>query len=550
MKWMNITLSNRQIVILEWILILVASLSPLFFNQSYSANIYLSWEGAYRLYLGQIPYKDFGLPMGFGLWLIPGLFFKIFGPYLSTLIKAQALINILSALAFRSILKQVKVKSEIRLLSLLLYIVSFSYFNLWPWYNHSVIVFEFIGIALLLKYILNEKKKNALITLFCSTFFLFLSFFTKQDAGAITFMIAFALMICHAIYERKGWSILWFLLFYTFFGLCFFLPFIRYNIGYWFNYGQAPHSARMSMFDLLNSFFGGSEWIKFYLLVILLLWMVKFRNFRQTLQDKTFVVFSLLVIAVIFEAVVIQVTSFTSPFNNIFFHSFAIVYIFSLSGLSEKINFKRIGLLLLTGLAILTWWSPSFWAHAAGPVSQFLPQVRATDTNEISIHTFQRPDPHKTWKTSLTADQSKWKSAPWEAFKNISMPEPTIAGMKRLTENYLIKDNGKNLKVLNMTELTPLAEVIGYIPETGMDIPLWYHKNVGIFEKQIKEYDRKISDNYYDLVLFEYIPILNNFFPFEIRDSLKAHYQQIDSFPAPRDKFYKIVEVYTKKPVP
>lgn len=550
MRWKDITLSNRQIALLEYLLILITSLSSLFLNQNYAANIYLSWEGAYRLYLGQVPYKDFGLPVGFGMWVIPALFFKIFGPYLSTLIKAQAFINILSALAFRSILKQMKIAPGIRLLSLLLYIVSFSYFNLWPWYNHSVIVFEFIGIAFLLRYILNEKRRNALFNLFLSCLFLFLSFFTKQDAGALAFMIAVALIVCHAFYEKRIWPVAWFFLFYVSIGLCFFLPFVQYNIGYWFNYGQSPHTTRVALYDVLDTFFGGSEWIKFYLLAVLLIWIVKFRFFKKAFEDKIFVVFSVLAVGILFEAAITQVTSFTSPLNNIFFHSFSVAYILTYSGLAERINFKKLAPLFLTGFFILVWWSPIFWPHASGMIGKVFRQTEVVDTNEVSIHTFQRTDPHWTWKISQTADPSKWKQAPWKVFRQVSMPVSTIKGIERLLNIPMVKEKKKDLKVLNMTELTPLAEVMGYIPETGSDIPLWYHKSVGIFEKQIKEYNSKIDQDFYDIVLFEYIPILNNFFPFEVRDSLQAHYQQIDSFPAPRDQFYKIIEVYTKKSEP
>jgi hypothetical protein len=127
------------------------------------------------------------------------------------------------------------------------------------------------------------------------------------------------------------------------------------------------------------------------------------------------------------------------------------------------------------------------------------------------------------------------------------MPEKTIEGIKRITNLPLVKEDGPRLKVLNMTELTPLAKIIGYVPETGSEIPLWYHKNVAIYEREIKEYENKIQKNYYDIVLFEYIPILNNFYPFEIRNTLKKDYEQVDEFPGPRRNGYSVIEVYLKK---
>jgi hypothetical protein len=69
-----------------------------------------------------------------------------------------------------------------------------------------------------------------------------------------------------------------------------------------------------------------------------------------------------------------------------------------------------------------------------------------------------------------------------------------------------------------------------------------------MFNKQATMFETRISKNYYDLILFEYIPSLNNFYPFRVRDSLKNHYQIIDSFPAPRKgETQGMIEVYIQK---
>ena len=58
----------------------------------------------------------------------------------------------------------------------------------------------------------------------------------------------------------------------------------------------------------------------------------------------------------------------------------------------------------------------------------------------------------------------------------------------------------------------------------------------------------RIRNNYYDLVLFEYIPYLNNFYPFEVRDCLLKNYERIDIFTAPRKPSIQAwIEVYVKK---
>ena len=542
--------TNSQVILLEYILILGFSIFPVFMHFPYRINIYLSWEGAYRLYLGQIPYKDFGLPMGFGYWIIPALFFKLFGPSMITLVKAQAFINIISAFAFLSILKSLDVKPAIRFLSLFLYLISFSFVNFWPWYNHSVIVFEFIGIAFLLQYIFKKENKWRRVWLFLSSFFLFLSFFTKQDAGAFAFLIGLSLVICNALYEKRIVSVWWFLAFYVIIALCVFIPFVPYHIGYWFNYGQPPHYDRVSFYDILDIFFGKSEWIKFYAAVMVLIWILKFKHFRDALQDKKFIFFSILAAGILFEAAVFQVTSYIPEFNNIFFHSFAIAYIFSYSGLPEKINFKKPFPLFITAFLIFIWWSSRSWQYTNRIIGKFFPKAEAVDTNEVSIRTFELAINASASSDETGPKMSAWVSPPWKPFEGVYLPESDVDGIKKLLALPMVANNGRHLKVLNMSELTPLAAIIGYKPETGPDIPMWYHRNVAMFEKQIGEYDQKIKNNYYDLILFEYIPILNNFFPFQIRDTLQKYYQQINKFASPRRDGSGDIEVYIRKSDP
>ena len=74
-------ISEKYGVRIEYLLIILTSILPLFFNYPYRINLFLAWEGAYRVSIGQIPYKDFGSPVGYGFWLLPALFFKLFGPF-------------------------------------------------------------------------------------------------------------------------------------------------------------------------------------------------------------------------------------------------------------------------------------------------------------------------------------------------------------------------------------------------------------------------------------------------------------------------------------
>ena len=204
------TKKNKLFSAIEIFIIVALACIPLFGSFPYRVNIFLSWEGAYRLSQGEIPYRDFGMPLGYMYWVIPALFFKLFGTQMITLVKAQVLINILSGLAFRSILKSIGVQPGIRLLSVLLYVLSYSFFNFWPWYNHTVIVYEMIALAFLMKYIFSERRRWILLSL--SALFVFFSFFTKQDGGGLAFILCIVLLLYHCFHEKQWKPLLIFIL--------------------------------------------------------------------------------------------------------------------------------------------------------------------------------------------------------------------------------------------------------------------------------------------------------------------------------------------------
>jgi hypothetical protein len=537
----RMTKKNKLFSFIELLLIVLFASVPLFMKFPYRINIFLSWEGAYRISQGQVPFRDFGLPMGYMYWVIPALFFKVFGPQMITLIKAQFLINILSGFAFRSILKSISIQPGARLLCVLLYCISFSFFNFWPWYNHTVIVYEVIAIAFLMKYVFSEERKWILVTL--SALFSFFSFFTKQDAGAMGFLLCASLLVCHCIYERRWRAFFVFVLSTFIISLMVIVPLTRFNFGYWFNHGQPPHTSRISLFEILDEFLYSSQWIKFYLFLIGIILLATYKTFKQLVSDKTNVIFLVLTLGILVEAAILQVTSYTPPDNNIFFHSFA--FAFLLFNLTKffNLNLYVFRPLSLIGMLMLLWWSGVFWKYIQRLYLNVAARTEIKQANGENIVN------RKTYILSPATGEipmSEWGFSNLKSFAKVYMPKATIAGINRLLKSPGVKNN-PNIRVLNMTELTPLAVEIPYRLETGPKIPLWYHLGVAMFNKQATEYEKKISDRYYDLVLFEYIPTLNNFYPFRVRDTLLNHYQKVDSFPAPRTgNTQGVIEIFFK----
>lgn len=535
-------MGSRYFSKVEIILILLFAIIPLFINLPYRINIFLSWEGAYRMSNGQLPFRDFGTPIGGVYWIIPAFFFKIFGPQMLSLIKAQVFLNIVSGFSFRYILKKMGFDAHARFIAIIVFLISFSFINFWPWYNHTVIVYELVGLAFLLKHLYSEENKLSYLYLGMASFFSVCAFLTKQDAGALTILISCALLLYLTISEKKWLPFIIYISGIIVFFLIYLFVTNSSAFQYWFNHGQAPHSSRVHLFDFLEEFFGGSQWIKFYLLLMVVLCFQYLADWKKNLADKKIMIPILLSFGVMAEALIFNVTSYIPPDNNIFFHSFAIAFIFN--RLTVLLPLIRKNTFFYTTLVmVLVWWSPNYWRYM-----QVI--LKPTTTSKAELANGENIVDRNTYKIS-PVDESiplhEWKESDLQTLKNITLPTPTIDGINRLKNLDLIKAK-KNLSVLNMSELTSLAEEIPFDLERSPEYPLWFHLGVGMFNKQAEMFEDRISKNHYDLVLFEYIPALNNFYPFRVRDSLKQHYQLIDSFPAPRKgDIQGMIEVFIKK---
>ncbi|HVS97743.1 MAG TPA: hypothetical protein VHE54_14715 [Puia sp.] len=544
---------SRQLIARAEVFIIVAlACAPLFIHLPYRVNIFLSWEGAYRMSRGQLPFRDFGIPLGGMYWVIPAIFFRIFGPAMITLVKAQVFINIVSGLAFRSILRSLAVNPGIRLASVLLFCLSYSFFNFWPWYNHSVIVYELIGLAFLFRWLRDEHASDGgryrIAWLAGAAFFIVCSFLTKQDGGGLAFALGCWILAVDGILRRSWKGLAAFIVSWVVLLMVIILPFLSHGFGYWFNHGQAPHSSRVSLFDILNELFGYSQWIKFYVFLIVLLAVVRWRSAAAFRSDKTVVLLVALTLGILGEAAVLQVTSYTPPDNNIFFHSFAFACVFTLLAPLLPVPAERRGMVVVLTAGIVLWWSGVWWNYTQRIVQRFLPARQVATVSPTGENVVNKDTYMINRDTTKDYPQDKWVECGLPVFRKIRMPEPTAEGIHRLMDMDLIRRHPADLRVLNMSELTPLAEAVPFQLEKNPRLPLWYHLGVGMFNRQADSFETRIRDHFYDLVLFEYIPGLNNFYPFRVRDSLRVHYNQVDSFPAPRrgTETAGVIEVFVR----
>jgi len=554
-------MSRKMASRIEVLIIVVLACLPLFLHLPYRVNIFLSWEGAYRMSEGQLPFRDFGTPIGGMYWVIPAIFFKIFGAQMITLVKAQVLINIAAGLSFRSILRSLGVVPGVRLASVLLFCLSYSFFNFWPWYNHSVIVYELAGLACLFRWVRADESGSGgryrMAWLAGAAFFIACSFLTKQDGGGLAFGVACWVLAADGVL-RRDWKPL-----AVFAGSCavilalLILPFLSHGFGYWFNHGQPPHSSRVSLFDILNELFGGSPWIKFYFFTIVLLSIVRWRGWVALRADRMNVLLVALTLGILGEAAVLQVTSYTPPDNNIFFQSFGFACVFGLLAQLLPSAAGRRGIAVILSAGVVLWWSGTWWNYTQRVLTKFFPDRASATVSPTGENVVNRDTYRINRDTTRDYPMDQWVECGLPAFRKITMPEPTAEGIHRLLGMGLIRqyrqgrrpgEEPGGLRVLNMCELTPLAQEVPFALERNPELPLWYHLGVGMFNRQADTFESRIRGKYYDLVLFEYIPGLNNFYPFPVRDSLRVHYLQVDSFPAPRrgTETAGVIEVFVR----
>lgn len=515
-------LSERQLFAIELLIVSFFCFIPLTFNNPYRINIFLSWEGAYRMYLGQVPFRDFSLPMGYGYWVIPALFFKIFGPYFYSLIKAQVLVNLISIFSFRSILKVLNVPPVVILFSVLVYCFSYVSFNFWPWYNNMVIAFELVAIYFALRLVFTGPGWRFWLYAVLTGFFAFFSIWTKQDAGGMGLMIIYGILTYDAWVDRSARKLLAFTGSWVFFALVFILPVLQYDFLYWFNYGQPPHQSRLVLLNFLNEILGWAYWEKFFFLVIVLFVIDKVRAGQTFFQNKREVLFAFICLAMIMQAWIIPVTSPVPEKNEVFFFGFGVAYLFT--NLRLNIDFSRWYHAALTLVLISFWWAGIYWRNIQRVISK---KPNVVERNEEKARHHYRLA--KEFKT----------------MERLFLAESTLEGIHKIKDLEIVKKKKGDLRVLNMSELTSLACEIPFTPPVNQ--PMWYHQTVSIWQKEVDEFCDRIRNKEYDLVIFETVSPKEviNFFPMDVKECLMQNYKHEFTFLAPRHPEESYIDVFT-----
>ena len=119
--------------------------------------------------------------------------------------------------------------------------------------------------------------------------------------------------------------------------------------------------------------------------------------------------------------------------------------------------------------------------------------------------------------------------------------EEGIHELLKITESK----NGESLNVLNISELTFLAYEMKYTPIANSHHPLWFHKGVVVFDRELSFLKKNVLNRKYDVIIFQYIPILKDYFPHELNELIEKHYVKTIEFRAPWHIKKSKIFVYT-----
>ena len=445
-------------------LLLIFSLRSFVYFRDYS----ILFEGSYRVYLGQIPFRDFGLPLGPGSFLVPAFFFKILGVNWNSLLLAQQFQNCLLLFVLGKLLIQMNVDVNCRRISLISFTFLYLVFLSHPWYNTSALLFMLVTVSL--------AMGNRNILYFLSGVFAGLTILTKQDFGVLSLCIALFVLVFKSSnffsnaknltnYPRLTVRLLIFLTSAVFI-VGMFIFFTDFNsFKYWFNYGQSPHLMR------------GINWTARFNSLFLTFGVFLFGLFMLNLK--------IMVSSAFFLAAIITSATSGLPFTHYYFMAFIPIIWFE----ALKMQFQ----LKLTFTIFI---SIFLFLFIVAPFRDIFYIFESMALKQPEHYFFN----YRMNSSSMVPMTKKLNSFSGKIYA----PQETIDSIilvKDLVEKLRVEFKVTSPLVLNMTELTPIYSEINVEPPIGL--PLWFHTNISLFPKEIDMLKGQLSENLYDVIMVQ-----------------------------------------------
>ncbi len=454
------------------VLILFAFLGKYLFFRDYS----IIWEGAYRLNHGQLPYRDFGIPMGPAVFILPSIYQFLFGYSFNGILYCGILVQFLSFVALFQILKSFKFNffetSCFTIIFLISYLLNFKYL----WYNSFALMLLLFTVHFCI------KSFHHSVYGILSGFFVFLCLITKQDYGFLSAIFLFCFSI-YLLFNKKIKSVL-----FSFFTLLisistFILWFKPHELLYWFNHGQPYFQSRFHRlkFNLKHfNYFGKNEF-----------------EFHQHTIDET-IVYSVIITVIL--SVYLFINKNKTPFKSIFICLFFILSAYVTSRLSGLSYFSTgyywvfisiLGYLYISNInQYIKWINYSALFIMIVFVFNKVPTRYLKITENKALYYDYTP----IEKKSIRADQKESSKIFGRTYLLSNVPND-IDTLKKIVQLYHCKS------MLNMTELTPLVEILN-MPLTTK-LPLWFDPSTCLLDREKYKLIEDFKNRKYDLILIQ-----------------------------------------------
>jgi len=333
------------------------------------------FDGGFRIFSGQIPYKDFLIPFGPIVFCIQAVFFKIFGVNYFAYIFAAAFINLLATfLSYWLITILYPDRRYFGLISGLLTAVWFYPPFGTPWPDQTSFFFFLSGLFFIIYAILKElNPKLRLLIIFCSGVLIFLAFCSKQNVGLLILPLFVTLIIYNYRQNLRSLSSSLYSFLTGFLaGIIGFLLWIKNfsdmnNFIYYFL--KLP--ANLGIKRLLTNWYyflqefkqeGLLSWrVGFFVVLVVLAFFIFSRLLKSSQrkeQNKNLIIANIISLYLIFFQIFFIYLTFNQPENGLSFNGiiFVVIFDFILKQLIRKniwgVEAKILKIALLGGIGL------------------------------------------------------------------------------------------------------------------------------------------------------------------------------------------------------
>ncbi len=528
----------------------VIVLAHLFHRHLYFRDYSIMWEGAYRLSLGQLPYLDFGIPFGPVSLILPASLFSIFGPGFDLLGVASILLQVATLGCVMGMLRNFSLSR----LGIAVGAFSFVFMHAtqvkFIWYNTTAAGLQFASFFVLSLFV-RQQTQPILSGVWAALCALtgFAVFLTKQDFGLMALAMISFVMTAQCVFQKDWRNLSIYSGVTAAFALIFVLLFQKTNLGYWFNLGQPPHINRSESLNL-GKLFEEPEGLLAFSLIAAACGIVGLA--KRDSWKKVFVFFAL-ALGIALQSAITGLTSglpYLTGFYGLVLLGPAIF--FGLQQWSFK-GWQVVASLLFVGGYWLT--EPHLFPNSRDlqaytkerGVSNFLSERIGTDVLPEGLRGRSLPPGEGdrglvTGRSVGLPEFGRQYLYPevWERLlevKELFFSEPLQKSLSSLPN--------PQCGVLNMTELTPMSQVLGLTP--CVNYPLWYHPDVSIFHDERFHIQDSVQKERFALVLIQMTHQAPSPWYLDVIKDLDNQYQKFSEFHAAAS--HDPVRVYVRRGV-